>query len=272
MTDKKQRGEAKQEEAEWAARDLAAKIDIAAMSADLRRQEAKLQTVETLGASNNDKLARGKVALDLSALEAEKAEERSQQKLVLAEERREMLLAESSRDTAAARAEKVAEARRLEEEAAAAKRADIQAKLLAAEERKDAALAGKVEQLATRLDDKAQRAAEARVKEETLALEKRGALELKLQSASARKAQAVRQQQQLLHRSASKKEMLVLERQEAEEKALAEARANVHSKLQSASARKDELIEGRVKQVQTDMQKKQGSAKKTWLSSFKSER
>ncbi|KAL9187200.1 hypothetical protein ACHAXT_010920 [Thalassiosira profunda] len=272
LTDKKQRGEAKQEEAEWAARDLAAKIDIAAMSADLRRHEANLKVQETLAASNNDKLARGKLALDLSALEAEKVEERSQQKLVLAEARREMLIAESSRDTAAARAEKVAEARRLEEEAAALRKAEIEAKLLKAEERKDAALAGKVETLASRLDDKAHRAAEARKKEETLALEKRGALELKLQSASARKAQAVRQQQQLLHRSASKKEMLVLERQEAEEKALAEARANVHAKLQSASARKETLLKEKVDEVKGANQKKQTSANKSWLSSLKSER
>jgi len=267
---KVQRAAKVKEDEKWQAKELEAKIDIKGLAADLRREETKLKVQDGLTASNHDKIRRGQLALSLAEIEAKHAEIHSEQKIEAANHRREMqhLLAQTRiGQSTTEKREKAADARRQEEEGAAKRREDIDTKIKLAEERKNQVMAGRI-QNSTQTNDKLQRAADVRRQEDERAKEQSGHINAKVELANQRRENIIREQTTSRKDSHCRKEQVVTDRQRREEDASTQQLKNTYSKLQSASARKEDILASKVKAAKDNQQAKQERAKKTWLSSL----
>mmetsp|Transcript_10088 Transcript_10088/g.22525 ORF Transcript_10088/g.22525 Transcript_10088/m.22525 type:complete len:601 (+) Transcript_10088:54-1856(+) len=268
---KLKRGAKAKEDEKWSARELETKIDIKGLTAELRREELKLKTQEELAVSNQDKFRRGQLAIGVAEVEAKQIENRSDQKIIAANHRREMqhiLASARIGESTAEKKEKVAGVRTQEEEESIKRLAEIDEKMKLVEERKAASLAGKVQRANVGSNDKMLRAADVRRQEEERAKEKNELNSTKVESANQRRDNIIREQQKLLQKSASKKEQLVVDKQKQEEKISIQSKLDIQSKLLSAHLRKEDLLASKVSAARSEQQKKKERAKNTWISSL----
>ena len=123
-----------------ASNELEAKIDEKEVSAQLRREEAKLKTQEQLAIATNDKLRRGKLALTKAESEAKHIEERSLQKIEAAElrrERHELGKVDSISAQINSKLQRAADMQRREDEQSIKRLAKVENKITAATQRRD---------------------------------------------------------------------------------------------------------------------------------------
>ena len=256
----------------WSAKELESKIDIKGLSAELRREELKLKTQEELAIANTDKHRRGKLALNVAELEAKQLEDRSVNKIAAVNLRKEKMIREQKemlQRSASKKKDKVADVLKQEEEDATKRLAEMEARIKLAEERKLHVEQGKVEGIATQINDKLQRAADVRRKEDVLLQEKSTAIEQKIQAANLRRENIIQEQQDMLLKSASKKERMIEQKQRQEERASQLKNKEMQSKLFDANARKEDILASKTKAVQSDQLTKQARARETRLTSLK---
>ena len=256
----------------WSAKELESKIDIKGLSAELRREELKLKTQEELAIANTDKHRRGKLALNAAELEAKQLEDRSVNKIAAVNLRKEKMIREQKemlQRSASKKKDKVADVLKQEEEDATKCLAEMEARIKLAEERKLHVEQGKVEGIATQINDKLQRAADVRRKEDVLLQEKSTAIEQKIVAANLRRENIIQEQQDMLLKSARKKERMIELKQRQEEQASQLKNKEIQSKLFDANARKEDILASKTKAVQSDQLTKQASARETWLTSLK---
>jgi hypothetical protein len=266
--DKLQRGSKVKADEEWSARELGTKIDIKSLKADLRREELKLKNQEELAAANHDKLGRGQLALSVAEVEARQIDVRCEQKIIAAEHRRETnLILASARisEAAALKKERVEDMFKREKEQRRMLLVEIEEKMRRAEERKEQAIAGKIEAISAQTKDKLQRAANVGKREGEKAKEKSKIITTKVEMANQRRDEIIREQQEILKDLACKKELLVIERQKEEEKAIEVIGKAIRSKLHSAAKRKEGIIASKVESIKIDNETKQARAKDALL-------
>jgi hypothetical protein len=269
--DKLRRGAKVKKNQEWSAKELETKIEIKALAADLRREELKLKVQEELAASNQDKLRRAQLVLDMANAEAKHTELRSDLKLLSAEQRREMyhtLALARIGDAAAEKRDKIDELRRQEEEDAKKGQADIEEKMRRAEERKQQAVAEMVESLALQTSEKLQRAIAICKKEEEQAKAKSLQSVEKVELANHRREAIIRDQQEHSHKLANKKERMFRRKQKEEQAASESKSKEIQMKQLSASERKENIIANKVQAVKDDHQAKETRARETLLESL----
>ena len=269
--DKLRRGAKVKKNQEWSAKELETKIEIKALAADLRREELKLKVQEELAASNQDKLRRAQLVLDMANADAKHTELRSDLKLLSAEQRREMyhtLALARIGDAAAEKREKIDELRRQEEEDAKKGLADIEEKMRRAEERKQQAVAEMVESIALQTSEKLQRAIAICKKEEEQAIVKSLQSVEKVELANHRREALIREQQDHSHKLANKKERMFRRKQKEEQAASENKSKEIQMKQLSASERKENIIANKVQAVKDDHQAKETRARETLLESL----
>jgi hypothetical protein len=269
--DKLRRGAKVKKNQEWSAKELETKIEIKALAADLRREELKLKVQEELAASNQDKLRRAQLVLDMANADAKHTELRSDLKLLSAEQRREMyhtLALARIGDAAAEKREKIDELRRQEEEDAKKGLADIEEKMRRAEERKQQAVAEMVESIALQTSEKLQRAIAICKKEEEQAIVKSLQSVEKVELANLRREALIRDQQEHSHKLANKKERMFRRKQKEEQLASESKSKEIQMKQLSASERKENIIANKVQAVKDDHQAKEARAREILLESL----
>lgn len=269
--DKLRRGAKVKHSKEWSAKELETKIEIKALAADLRREELKLTSQEELAASNQDKLRRAQLVLDLATAEAKHIELRSDLKQLSAEQRREMnqasTLARMS-EAAAGKRDKVEDLRKQEEEDSKRILADIEEKIRRADERKQQAVAEMVESIALQTSEKLQRASAICKKEEEQAKAKSMQIVAKVELANHRRDTLIREQQEASHKLTNKKERLFRRKQKEEQTAIESKGKEIQMKLISATERKENIIANKVQAVKDDHQAKEIRARETVLESL----
>lgn len=266
--EKLRRGAKVKHNQDWSAKELETKIEIKALAADLRREELKLKVQEELAASNQDKLRRAQLALDMANAEAKHIELRSDLKLISAEQRREMtntLALARIGEAAAEKRDKVDDLRKQEEEDAKRSLAEIEEKIRRADERKQQAVAEMVESIALLTSEKRQRASAICKKEEELAKAKRVQSAEKVELANHRRDTLIREQQEASHKLASKKEGVFRLKQKEEELASKSKGKEIQMKLICATERKENILANKVQAVKDDHQAKETRARETML-------
>lgn len=266
--EKLRRGAKVKHNQEWSAKELETKIEIKALAADLRREELKLKVQEDLAASNQDKLRRAQLALDMANAEAKHIELRSDLKLISAEQRREMnnaLALTRMGEAAAEKRDKVDDLRKQEEEDAKRSLAEIEEKIRRADERKQQAVAEMVESIALLTSEKLQRASAVCKKEEELAKAKSMQSAEKVELANHRRDTLIREQQEASHKLASKKEGMFRRKEKEEELASESKGKEIQMKLISATERKENILANKVQAVKDDHQAKETRARETML-------
>jgi len=265
--EKLRRGAKVKHNQEWSAKELETKIEIKALAADLRREELKLKVQEDLAASNQDKLRRAQLALDMANAEAKHIELRSDLKLISAEQRREMnnaLALTRMGEAAAEKRDKVDDLRKQEEEDAKRSLAEIEEKIRRADERKQQAVAEMVESIALLTSEKLQRASAVCKKEEELAKAKSMQIAEKVELANHRRDTLIREQE-ASHKLASKKEGMFRRKEKEEELASESKGKEIQMKLISATERKENILANKVQAVKDDHQAKETRARETML-------
>ncbi len=269
--DKLRRGAKVKHNKEWSAKELETKIEIRALAADLRREELKLSVQEELSASNQDKLRKAQLALDLANAEAKHIELRSDLKQISAEQRREMsqasTLAQLS-EAAAGKRVKVEDVRKQKEEEAKRILANMEEKIRRADERKHQAVAEMVESIASQTSEKLQRASALSKKEEEKAKAKSMQSVAKVELANHRRDTLIREQQEASQKLASKKERLFIRKQKDDQSAIESKGKEIQMKLLSANERKEKFIANKVQAVKDDHQAKEMRARDTLLESL----
>lgn len=269
--DKLRRGAKVKHSTEWSAKELETKIEIKALAADLRREELKLTIQEELAASNQDKLRRAQLVLDLATAEAKHIELRSDLKLMSAEQRREMnqvsILTRMS-EAAAGKRDKIEDLRKQEEEDSKRILADIEEKIRRADERKQQAVAEMVMSIALQTSEKLQRASATCKKEEEQAKAKSIQSVAKVEWANHRRDALIREQQEASHKLSNKKERLFRRKQKEKQTAIESKGKEIQMKLISATERKENIIANKVQAVKYDHQAKEMRARETVLESL----
>ncbi len=266
--DKLRRGAKVKHNKEWSAKELETKIEIKALAADLRREELKLNIQEELATSNQDKLRRAQLALDLANAEAKHIELRSDLKQISAEQRREMnqasTLAQLS-EAAAGKRNKVEDLRKQKEEEAKRILLDMEEKIRRADERKHQAVTEMVESIVSQTSEKLQRASALSKKEEEQANAKSMQSLAKIELANHRRDTLIREQQEASRKLASKKERLFSRKQKDDQIAIENKGKELQMKLLSATERKENIIANKVQAVKDDHQAKEMRARDTLL-------
>lgn len=259
--DKLGRGKKVLEEEASAKQELESKIEIKDVSANLRRDELIQKKVEELTVINDSKLRRGRLSLELKAVEAQQLENKSEQKLVAATHRREMkhiLNSIKLGDEFAEKKDRAAEVFKREEEAASRTALKLKEKLKLAEERKEKRLSESSEQLAVKVNDKRLRGAAVLNGELQRAKETQGESLKRVEEANRRRDLQLREQQEKLLKSATKKETaakLALGNHTAVVKA---AQKTAQSKVIAANLRREDILSSKVlKAAEDDRRKKE---------------
>ena len=256
----------------WRAQELEAKIDIKEMSAELRREEMKLNIQEHLAVTNHDKLRRGQLALGLAEIEAKYKGNQSEQKVAAATHRREMehIMSSARLGKAASEKEAKAEGLRVQEEKAVEKhRAEIEAKLQRAADVRKQKEERKVESIRADTNAKLQRAADARKQEEEQSMGWGDQINAKLMTAEERRDNIFTEKQAALLKSASEKERFIADKLKEEEGDLKMKQNAIQAKLHAAEAKRDDLLATKVQTAKDNWEAKQGQVKTSWLSSLK---
>lgn len=257
------RGKKSLQEADLAAHALEARIEIKEIAAELRRADLTNKKVEELALINDSKIRRGKLAIDLASVEAKYLENKIEEQNLSARHRREMkniLTSVRISESAADKKEKATDVLKRQEEYAKVAAKKIEAKLALAQERKENGIAEQLEKLSTKANDKMRRGAESVTEKETEAKMTAKTIEDKLNMASQRREQKLREQQQQLQKASAKKEARVASVGDDQEKAARVMQNAIQSKLLTASARKEHLLASKVHKVTTDAKKKEDRA------------
>ena len=175
---------------EHALKELESKIESKELSAQLRREEAKLKTQEQLAIATNDKLRRGKLALSKADLEAKQIEERSQQKIEAAELRREkheLSKVESISAQINSKLQRAADMQRKEDEQSIKRLAEVENKITAATQRRDILLLEQQDTLLQSASKKEQMIESKQKQEELDAMKRRREMEARLRLAEEKK-------------------------------------------------------------------------------------
>jgi hypothetical protein len=214
-------------------------------TAALRHEQMLLSKVANLSITNDSKLKRAKLALELDGIEAQHRGNVSDQKLLSASHRREMMNIFKSIDKSEVTADKearAADAKHREEILAATRAHLIEEKLGDAEAKKAAFTQETVLMLQEKNKDKIQRGTQSLKEQQLRSKESEIESKRKLELANERRTRQIEEQRLANERASAKKEMKMKEMTALEQ---AETRVKdkaLNAKLLAAEVRKEELM------------------------------
>ena len=228
--------------------------------------------MQRLSQSTKNKLSRGAKVLNDEKWTAKELESKIDIKGLSAELRREELKLKTQEELAISNNDKLRRGRNVlrQEEVDATKRlVEMEARLKAAEERKLNEEQGKVEGIASQINDKLQRAANIRQQEEMLLHEKSSAVENKIVSATQRRDNLIKEQQETLLKSATKKERMIEDKLKLEEEDAMKRRREMEARIRLAEEKKSDILATKSEAIRKEHTNKQTRARETWLTSLK---
>ena len=228
--------------------------------------------MQRLSQSTKNKLSRGAKVLNDEKWSAKELESKIDIKGLSAELRREELKLKTQEELAISNNDKLRHGRnvfRLEEEDATKRLIEMEVRLKAAEERKLNEEQGKVEGIAAQINNRLQRAANVRQQEELLLHEKSTVIENKIVSATQRRDNLIREQQETLLKSATKKERMIEDKLKLEEEGAMKRRREMEARIRLAEEKKSDLLTTKLEAIRNEHTTKQARARETWLTSLK---
>ena len=228
--------------------------------------------MQRLSQSTKNKLSRGAKVLNDEKWSAKELESKIDIKGLSAELRREELKLKTQEELAISNNDKLRRGRNVfkqEEEDATKRLVEMEARLKAAEERKLNEEQGKVEGIAAQINDKLQRAANVRQQEEILLHEKSSAIENKIMSATQRRDNLIKEQQETLLKSATKKEQMIEDKIKLEDEDAMKRRREMEARIRLAEEKKSDILATKSEVIRNEHTNKQARARETWLTSLK---
>jgi hypothetical protein len=243
--DKLERGSIALNEAEAQSKLLDEQSRLKVETAALRHEQMLLSKVANLSITNDSKLKRAKLALELDGIEAQHRGNVSDQKLLSAAHRREMINIFKSIDNtelAANKEARAADAKHREEVLAATRAYSIEKKLREAEAKRAAATAETVKNLQAKNQDKIQRGAQKLKEQQLHSKETELESQRKLELANERRLRQIEEQRIASNTASTKKERQLKEMSALEEAELRVKDKALNAKLLAAEVRKEQML------------------------------
>ena len=261
--DKIERGSKALKVEELSTKELEEQIRLKEEAAEARREYLIASKVSNLACQTNGKIARGKLAMELSDIEARHKGNQLNQKLTSATHRREManlFKTIDKSDLAADKRERAMEVKFIEEEKSSSKATEVDEKLKSAEERRTKASAETVEQLSAKTKDKLRRGADAIQEKHQRSKLIRVESEKKLENASQRRMEQIQAVTEASSKAFALKEQKKEKQMALEAAQLKVQEKKINTKILKANLRKEELIMEKTAKILDSHQKKQERA------------